>query len=400
VEDASNDGQQPVPQADSTTLPRTGLPTLANQLVGYLADRGVLALTPVTDMRYWVTLIEWSATSAVGVYADATARRRAQDWARFVAWCARWQRQPLPADATTVRLYILAHIRYLARVQLPPDLVGFIDHIETELAQAGVERAEKPLKIASLARYVNSIAEAHRRAEAPDPTVQGPAHDALRLARRVSDGEQQQRDPIQHHHLDAMLALPCVTPREQQDVLLVAMAYETGQRVGAVAQIAVEDVTYAPDGGAEVKIFRHKTTQQNKPIRKQISPALVARLQAWLALTGIDAGPVFRPLAGRRNQLKNLPPTALSTNAIRAAMKRCMARIGVADLGLIGGHSTRIGGALDLMEHGCTLDELMRHGNWHGTAMPLRYTQRHTDAVNPIHRILSGSKPIDSAGEA
>ena len=171
-------------------------------------------------------------------------------------------------------------------------------------------------------------------------------------------------------------------------------------RVGAVAQIAVEDVTYAPDGGAEVKIFRHKTTQQNKPIRKQISPALVARLQAWLALTGIDAGPVFRPLAGRRNQLKNLPPTALSTNAIRAAMKRCMARIGVADLGLIGGHSTRIGGALDLMEHGCTLDELMRHGNWHGTAMPLRYTQRHTDAVNPIHRILSGSKPIDSAGEA
>lgn len=374
-------------------LPRGDLPERADQLVGYLADHGVLALTPPPDMRYWVTLIEWSRT-AYGAYADNTSRQRAQDWRRFVLWCGRWQRQPLPASAETIRLYILAHVRFLERVQLPPDLQQFIGQLEGELAQAGIERAERPLKIASLARYINSIAEAHRSAQAPDPTVQGPAHLALRLARRVSEGEQQQRDPIHHHHLAAMLALPCDSPREQQDVLLVAMAYESGQRVGAVAEIAVEDVTALPDGSAQVRIYRHKTTHSNLPLYKHLSPALYRRLQAWLDTTGIETGPVFRPLPGRRNNLKNLPAQALSSRAVASAMKRCMARIGVTDLALIGGHSTRIGGALDIAQDG-DLQELMRYGNWKSPAMPLRYTQRKTDAVNPIHRVILDKSPAD-----
>lgn len=76
-------------------------------------------------------------------------------------------------------------------------------------------------------------------------------------------------------------------------------------------------------------------------------------------------------------------------------MKRCMARIGVEDVTLIGGHSTRIGGALDIAEPGCDIQQLMRYGNCKSTAMPLRYTQALTDAVNPIHQVrLKKTDPL------
>jgi hypothetical protein len=63
---------------------------------------------------------------------------------------------------------------------------------------------------------------------------------------------------------------------------------------------------------------------------------------------------------------------------------------------LIGGHSTRIGDALDIAEPGCYIQELMRYGNWKSVQMPLRYTQSLTDAVNPIHRVRS--RPLDAEG--
>lgn len=380
----------PQVQALAVTVPNDlvsaiGWPTEAS-LVRYLAEQRVLASTPPADIRYWEQLVGWSQT-AYGQYADHTSRQQAQDWHRFVAWCGRYGRQPLPASATTVRLYILAHVRYLERVLLPPDIIRFIGQLETELAQAGIARANKPLKMASLARYVCSIAAAHRGAEAPDPTNHGPAHQAKKLARRISDGNQQQRAPIQHPHIDAMLALSNTTYREAQDVLLTAFAYEVGQRVGAIAQVAVEDLQPLPNGGAKVTFFRHKTTDNNKPIYKAISPDLYRRLRAWLQDAGIAKGPVFRPLAGHYNTLKNLPETAISTRAIAAAMKRCMTRIGIQDITLIGGHSTRIGGAIDIAEPGCDIQELMRYGNWKSVQMPLRYTQDLTDTVNPIHQV-------------
>lgn len=363
----------------------SGWPTEAS-LVRYLAEQRVLACTPPADIRYWEQLVTWSQT-AYGQFADQTSRQQSQDWHRFVTWCGVYRRQPLPASATTVRLYILAHVRYLERAALPKDITNFIAQLEAELAQAGIARVEKPLKMASLARYVSSIAAAHRGAEAPDPTNQGPAHQAKKLARRISDGNQQQRAPIRHPQIEAILALRVNTLREAQDVLLTAFAYEVGQRVGAIAQVAVEDIGPLPNGGASVRFFRHKTTHNNTAIHKVISPALFQQLRDWLQVAGIESGPLFRPLAGKHNDLKNLPAMAISTRAIASAMKRCMARIGIEDVTLIGGHSTRIGGALDIAEPGCDIQQLMRYGNWKSTAMPLRYTQALTDAVNPIHQV-------------
>lgn len=232
----------------------------------------------------------------------------------------------------------------------------------------------------------------HRGAEAPDPTNQGPAHQAKKLARRISDGNQQQRAPIRHPHIDAIAALPCDSYREAQDVLLTLFAYEVGQRVGAIAQVAVEDVEPLQDGGARVRFWRHKTTDNNTAIFKVISPGLHRLLRTWLQDANITEGPVFRPLPGQHNHLKNRPDTAISPRAIASAMKRCMTRIGIGDVQKIGGHSTCIGGALDIAETGGDSLSLMRYGNWKSTAMPLRYTQRLTDAVNPIHQVERPAK--------
>lgn len=335
--------QVPSPASDDADLHRVAspLPTDPQQLVGYLASARVLACTPPADLRYWEQLITWSQ-QAFGAFADNTHRQQAQDWHRFVAWCGCWGRQPLPASSTTVRLYILAHVRYIERAQLPPDITRFIGQLEAELAAAGIARAERPLKIASLSRYISSIAAAHRGAEAPDPTNQGPAHLAKKLARRISDGNQQQRAPIRNGHIEAILALPVATFREAQDILVTVLAHEVGQRAGAIAQLAVDDIEPLPDGGARLKFWRHKTTDNNTAIFKVITPGLHRHLRAWLQDTGITEGPVFRPLAGKHNTLNSLPEMAISTRAIASAMKRCMARIGEANVKAFGGHSTRI----------------------------------------------------------
>ncbi|MEE8056509.1 MAG: tyrosine-type recombinase/integrase [Pseudomonadales bacterium] len=359
-------------------------------LVETLAQQGVLALTPPQDMDYWENLWDWSA-AAYGAYAARTTQALEQDWQRFVRFCVRYARQPLPASSETLRLYILAHIQFIERAQLPADLQTTLGQIHGELQRHGIERALRPLKIASLERYVAHIAKAHQAAEAPDPTKQGKAQLAMKTARRVADGRQTQRAPIRSAAITAIEQLACATLTERQDVLITLMGRETGARIGAIADIAVEDITFLSDDRSQVTLWRGKTDQANVGRSKRLSVGLTARIRTWLQTAGIEAGPLFRPLAGKpvtpQRRRRPLPSQALSAKAAARSLQRCMARIGVEDVSLIGGHSARIGGGMDIRQDGGDVLAVMEYGGWKSAVMPNHYTQQLAAERNPIHRV-------------
>ncbi|HEV7469977.1 MAG TPA: site-specific integrase [Pseudonocardia sp.] len=72
--------------------------------------------------------------------APNTLRGYRSDWAEFTAWCARLQREPLPAAADTISAYL------------------------TELARAGA-------KVGTMSRRLSSIRFAHQLRDLPDPTT-------------------------------------------------------------------------------------------------------------------------------------------------------------------------------------------------------------------------------------
>src|SRR5262249_36620469 len=106
--------------------------------------------------------------------AGNTRRAYRSDWADFVAWCAKYRRQPLPAHPDTVAYYL-------------PD------------------RSER-LKVSTLQRRLATIAEAHRAAAHESPN----RHARVRLVwqgiRREKGIAQDHKKPALTKHIRMMVA--------------------------------------------------------------------------------------------------------------------------------------------------------------------------------------------------
>lgn len=321
------------------------------------------------DVPYWEKMYAWSKLAA-GAYAAKTADAFRSDWPKFVAFCVRWGRKPLPAAPDTVRLYILSSIRYLERDVLDADVRASIQLIEDELAEAGIDRSPTPCKITTLERWLSSISAAHRAAEVMNPRESQAVQLALKKAKRVSDGSPKQKDPLRREHLKRIIALPCRSLRDEQDVLLALVIYQTGARSAAIVRIGVNDLHW--EGRcAFIEIWREKTDQDNKGRLRKLSLGTSERLRAWLSKNGIVKGPVFRGVLGKA-KLLDAPLTTLS---VRAAMKRVMAKIGE-PWHNITAHSVRIGGAQDLRAQNKSMADIMAYGPWKNATMPARYTAK------------------------
>lgn len=338
-------------------------------VLAHIRALNALSVVAPEDVIYWEKVYQWSEQAA-GAYAEKTAKAFASDWKIFVGFCTQWGRKPLPASPDTVRLFILAHVRYLQRDVLDADLKRSIQLIEDELAAAGVGRSTTPCKIATLERWLASISAAHRAAELTNPRHTEPVRLALRKAKRVSDGKQKQKDPVRLSHLEQLIALPCASLRDEQDVLLALVAYQTGARSAALVRIGVNDIEWDGDS-AYVDIWREKTDQDNEGRVRKLSSGTSARLHAWLSKNELTEGPVFRGVLGKGVLLD----TPLSTATVRAAVKRVMARIGER-WDNVAAHSLRIGGAQDLRSRKSSMTDIMAYGDWKNPTMPARYTAK------------------------
>lgn len=276
--------------------------------------------------------------------APATLRGYSADWRCFTAWCERNHLEPLPAAAETVALYIA-------------DL-------------AGVKAAS------TIRRRLTTISQAHKKAGLETPT-------RLSLVSETWTGicnrfgvATSSKAPVRTEVLRRMLeTLDLGRLIGVRDRALLVIGFAGALRRSELVALDVREVTEVPDG-LELFIRRSKTDQKGAGVKVGLpygSDSLTCPIRAyraWLEVSGIANGPVFRPVTkGGALGLQRLSPAAVAQ-----VVKRTAERAGFEPASL-GGHSLRSGLITSAAENGVLERDIMRQSRHKSVAVMRGYIE-------------------------
>ena len=274
--------------------------------------------------------------------ASNTVRAYQADWRDFEAWCNEHRRRPLPATPDTVALYL------------------------TQMAEQG----RKP---STITRRVSAISQAHQIAEYKSPTRSAKVRAVLRGIRRTLGTMPKTKTPVLIEDVRAMMANLPDRLLGVRDRALLLVGFAGGFRRSELVSLNVRDLKFTNDG-LTVTLRRSKTDQE-APGRKVGLPygsspetCPVRSLKAWLEASGIESGPVFRPI-NRHGQIR---PTRLSDRAVALIVKRAAEAAGK-DPAEFAGHSLRSGLATAAAIGGASERAIMNQTGHRSTAMVRRY---------------------------
>ena len=245
--------------------------------------------------------------------AGSTWRAYESDWRLFNAWCQSVKRSALPAEPSTVALFLAA---------------------EAELGRAP----------STLGRRLAAIRLMHVGARVAPP------HDALEVAevmrgiRRAWQRPAVQKAPALDADIQRMIdTLDLHTLRGQRDRALLLVGFAGALRRSELVALDVEHLTVRPEG-LELRIPRSKTDQEGAGdtvalMRVHDSPYCpVGALQAWLRKAAIPTGAVFR----RLHRGDTLGASRLTAQSVALIIKDLAHHIGL-DARRYAGHSLRSG---------------------------------------------------------
>ena len=107
-------------------------------------------------------------------------------------------------------------------------------------------------------------------------------------------------------------------PRGKRDAAIIGVAADGLMRVSEVSGLNAEDVSFLPNGTAEILVRRSKTDQYARGDVAHLGAVATKRLRSWIKATGIDRGPLFRPV----NRSGSVSERRLGPDSVRAAIKR------------------------------------------------------------------------------
>lgn len=241
-------------------------------------------------------------------HSETTRRVYAADALRFRDWCAASGLCPLPAEPQAVALFVAAEIGR----GLNPRTVG---------------------------RRLAAIRHLHREAGLLDPTAAEVVRAVLAGARRTAGGPPRQAAPATASALERMLATCDDSLIGQRDRLLLALGFGGAFRRAELVALDVGDLEVL-EHGLRVFVRRSKTDQeaqgQHVPVADGPRTRVKAALAAWLAVSGITEGPLFRSarkggaltdqrladrsmaeIIKRRSELAGLDPARFSGHSLR-----------------------------------------------------------------------------------
>ncbi len=276
-----------------------------------------------------------------------------------------------------------------SQIALMSDFLGYVRHIQT------ISGAQEPMvcsfpitertlglyldaletegnKFSTIKRHLNTLRTWQSWAGLEDPTKGLEIQQRLRGFKNSRANRIEQKDGLLMGHLKrAVEAHNPDVPRDIADLALLFTAYETMCRRSELVKFTWENLSIDDqDGSGLLHLETSKTDQTFEGKDIYLSPVTVDLLRYWQARCGKTTGSIFRCIysdgtLGRR----------LSEKSVAGAFKRIARKIGESDLD-IGAHSTRIGAAIDQLEHSIELAEIMQSGRWKSAAMVIRYTQK------------------------
>jgi integrase len=294
-------------------------------------------------------LATWSADFAEGS-APATVKAVRSDWTQYLAWCETAGATPLPAS---------------------------VDQLETFLSAA----IDKGRKRATVDRYLYTVGLVHVAAGLPspskDPDWPVKWKKLIRRLKTTGGHARKQAGELDMAGIETILATLGGSPRDLRDAALLSMASDTLCRESELVAIRAEHLHHNRRRNTwSLHVPFSKTNQDGAaPDYRFVSLETIARVRAWQAATGINEGALFRPLGGRPKAGGDAEEALLPQEVARIFRRRAKAA-GLENAGSISGHSTRIGSANDLSEHGASGIQIQHAGGWKTDRMVTYYTRR------------------------
>jgi integrase len=243
--------------------------------------------------------------------APNTRRAYRADWADFTAWCTQYRRVPLPALPETVAYY---------------------------LADRSLG-----LKTSTLQRRLATIAEAHRAAGYESPN----GHAQVKLVWagicRAKGTAPSHMKPALTRHVRLMVERLPDSLLGVRDRALLLLGFAGAMRRSELVGLDVGDLLLGEEG-LTVVIRRSKTDpigagrKLGIPLGANLDTCPVRAVQAWLELSGIDDGPLFRSVS-RHGLVRG---TRLCDRAVANVVKRSLLAAGKSAR-RYAGHSLRAG---------------------------------------------------------
>jgi integrase len=273
--------------------------------------------------------------------AENTLRGYRGDWKDFCAWCVARELCPLPATPETVAGYIA-------------DCAG-------------------RLKVGSIQRRLNAIAEAHKAVGLESPTSAGMVRNTIKGIRRTMGTAVVQKAAALTDDIRAMVAMSdggLIGVRDRAMILLgFAGAFRRSELVG----LDVGDCQFGKDG-LTITLRRSKTDQDGVgrkvgiPYGSNPETCPVRTVQGWMEQAAITTGPLFRSIT-RHGRLR---PGRLSGIDVSRIVKKLARRAGL-DAAKYGGHSLRAGHATSAATAGATERSIMNQTGHRSVQMVRRY---------------------------
>lgn len=242
--------------------------------------------------------------------SENTIRAYRSDWNAFSTWCDERGVPSLPAAPATLAVYL-----------------------------AGAARTLKP---STLTRRCSSISMAHQMAGHESPTRSIVVRTTLAGIRREKGTAPNQKSPVLTADLRGMVASLPDTLAGTRDRALLLLGFAGALRRSELVGLDVEDVDDRSDG-LVITVVRSKTDQEGAgrrigiPYGSYPGSCPVRAVRAWLERSGIEHGPLFRPV--RHGKVLD---SRLSGRSVALIVKRVGATVGFDPINYAG-HSLRAG---------------------------------------------------------
>jgi site-specific recombinase XerD len=273
--------------------------------------------------------------------AENTLRGYRADWRGFCAWCKSHATTPLPASPETVATYI-------------------------------AECAGR-LKVGSIQRRINAIAEAHKATGLDSPTHHAMVTNTMKGIRRIKGTAPAQKAPALTDDIRAMVDASDAGIIGARDRALILAGFAGAFRRSELVSLDVEDCTFGKDG-LTINLRRSKTDQDSVgrkigiPYGANPETCPVRVLQSWMEQTGITSGPVFRSISRHGH----VQADRLSGIDVARVTKKLAKRAGL-DPAKYAGHSLRAGHATSAAIAGASERSIMNQTGHRSVQMVRRY---------------------------
>jgi site-specific recombinase XerD len=273
--------------------------------------------------------------------AESTLRGYRADWREFCAWCEDQHLCPLPASPEAVAAYIA--------------------------------ECASHLKVGSIQRRLNAIAEAHKTMGIDSPTHHAMVVNTIKGIRRTRGTAPAQKAPALTEDIRAMVYATDAGIIGARDRALILAGFAGAFRRSELVGLDVQDCTFGKDG-LTILLRRSKTDQDGAgrkigiPYGANPDTCPVRVVQSWMELAGITTGALFRSISRHGH----VQAGRLSGIDVARVVKKLAERAGL-DPAKYAGHSLRAGHATSAAIAGASERSIMQQTGHRSVQMVRRY---------------------------